>query len=515
MSIYLDPNESSGELNELKRYLNTLDHSDPIAKSLDLFLKEREMFLKSNIVVFRWYIIEDFPISYVSENVFKVLGYSQSEFLKNKMSPKDIVPHEMFDTLNKKAWKNFNDPSVSEFDMEYICVCKNGKNIWVNDRTIVERDGYGKPIAAWGFMRDIDERKKAEISLIESEKKFRELFENTNDAIFFTDKNGKIIDLNMAMADLFGYRKDEMLKLDFTQCYVCPKTRQKLRVLIDQKGFVKNYEVAFKKNNGAIIFCEMTTNKRFDAFRSTIGYQSIIRDITKKKEVEKQLLKSRKELRNLSHHLQIIREEERSSIAREIHDELGQILTSLKMRITAVKNMLGGATHHIVKRMESIVKLVDMTIGSVQKISKELRPSVLDDLGLYAAIRRELREFQNWAGIQSNIETDCDDIELSKHLSTDLFRTFQEALTNVARHSEASTVHVTIHFESGNIVMEIKDNGKGITSNEINHPKSMGLIGIRERVHFWKGIVNIEGKPGIGTLIRITIPYQEREKIHD
>jgi PAS domain S-box-containing protein len=232
-----------------------------------------------------------------------------------------------------------------------------------------------------------------------------------------------------------------------------------------------------------------------------------VQDITERQLQEEKLRESREQLRNLSAHLHAVREEERRSIAREIHDELGQALTALKMDISWLGNKY--ASHEpLVEKTKSMVKLVDSTIKTVKKISSELRPVVLDDLGLAAAIEWQANEFQKRSGIQCDVSFVPDDIVLGRAISTTVFRIFQEALTNVIRHAGATKVAVSLEERNGEVFLGVQDNGKGITEQQMTDPKSFGLIGMRERVQFFGGEIKITGTRNKGTSLAITIPVK-------
>jgi signal transduction histidine kinase len=218
--------------------------------------------------------------------------------------------------------------------------------------------------------------------------------------------------------------------------------------------------------------------------------------------------KAEEELRNLSEHLQTVREEERTGIAREIHDELGQALTVLKMDLSWVKNRLPDEGEDLLGRTESMLNLTDETIHTVKKICTELRPGLLDDLGICAAIEWQAGEFEKRTGIKCMVKFDPDDISLEPKRSTAIFRIFQEALTNVARHANASRVDASLTEMGGILELDVKDNGRGISEEEATKPKSFGLIGMRERIHFLRGNFQIKGKKGKGTTLRVSIPLQ-------
>jgi len=231
---------------------------------------------------------------------------------------------------------------------------------------------------------------------------------------------------------------------------------------------------------------------------------------TSHRRTEEELKNSHEQLRNLSIHLQSVREEERTRIAREIHDQLGQALTALKIDFSWLNNRLPKNQKSLLEKIESMSKLVDMTIQMVRRISSELRPGILDDLGLAAAIEWQAEEFQDRTGIKCEIALEPEDIILDQDCSTTIFRIFQEAITNVVRHANATEVKISLEKEAGKLMLEVKDNGKGITEEQISDPKSFGLIGIRERAHFWGGEVVISGVRDKGPTVTVSIPLIKR-----
>ena len=226
---------------------------------------------------------------------------------------------------------------------------------------------------------------------------------------------------------------------------------------------------------------------------------------------EEELRNSREQLRNLSSHLESVREEERTRLAREIHDELGQALTALKMDIAWLNNHLLSEKEPILKKTRSMDGLVDVTIRTVQRLSGELRPGLLDDLGLAAAMEWQAEEFKSRSGIPCDVMVNLQEASLSKNHVTAIFRIFQETLTNIIRHAKASRVDVRLNVQGTRLVLAVEDNGRGITEKEITNPKAFGLIGIRERALALSGECAISGRAGIGTTIVVNIPLNEEE----
>ena len=178
-------------------------------------------------------------------------------------------------------------------------------------------------------------------------------------------------------------------------------------------------------------------------------------------------------------------------MAREIHDELGQELTGLKMDLSWLVKRLSKNQKSLISKTESMLKLVDSIIQTVRRISSELRPGVLDDLGLIAAIEWQAQDFENRTGITCDFSSSVEEIDLDRDRSTAVFRIFQETLTNVSRHANATRVKISLEESADSLILRIEDNGKGIKESEVSHPKSLGLLGMRERVLVFGGKVKI------------------------
>ena len=228
-------------------------------------------------------------------------------------------------------------------------------------------------------------------------------------------------------------------------------------------------------------------------------------------ETTKRNEESGEQFQNLSAYLQAAREEERRSIAREIHDELGQALTTMKLELSLLREEVLHDATAATQRIQSLENRIDETIQSVKSIITKLRPGLLDDLGLTAAIEWQANEFQRRTGTVCEVLTDPNERNVNPEISTAMFRIFQETLTNITRHSGATRVTVNLIQANEVLELQVHDNGRGITAEEINDPKAFGLIGIRERAQYWHGAVEINGKPEFGTTIIVRFPMPPKE----
>jgi signal transduction histidine kinase len=220
-------------------------------------------------------------------------------------------------------------------------------------------------------------------------------------------------------------------------------------------------------------------------------------------------MRAEAELRDLAGRLALIREEEKASIARAVHDELGQMLTALKMDVAWLSKRLPENDAMLLEKASAMSESISVTIRSVQRISAELRPGLLDTLGLAAALEWQAQEFHARTDIDCRLDLDVDEealLDLNPDLTTALFRIAQESLTNVARHAQATAVHISLARQANRMSLIVRDNGKGIAPAQVADPKSLGLIGMRERLRPWQGELKIEGRPGEGTTVMVTVP---------
>jgi len=237
-------------------------------------------------------------------------------------------------------------------------------------------------------------------------------------------------------------------------------------------------------------------------------------ELAERQRAEAAITASREQLRSLSARVNLTREEERKRIAREVHDELGGALTALKMDVAWVgKNSASANAAALAAKAGAMSQLIDATVQTIRRIATELRPGILDDFGLVAAIEWQLQEFGNRAGLTCRLHTNLDEINVEPECATAVFRVFQETLTNVARHAEASEVNVTLAADGGWLNLEVRDNGRGIAPENAASGKSLGLMGMRERVHLLRGEIEIHGVPNGGTTVQIRVPIEDCESL--
>jgi PAS domain S-box-containing protein len=266
----------------------------------------------------------------------------------------------------------------------------------------------------------------------------------------------------------------------------------------------------FIRPDGSVVDVHVVGHPVFGESGGLLEYVGVIMDVTEQRLAEERLRRSHEELRALSERLRGVREEESTRIAREVHDEVGQALTAVNLEIAWLEKRVassgGLAKEKLSEKLKSMAGLIDGTLAAVQRIVTDLRPSVLDELGLLAAIEWYVKQFEERTGIAYRVRSELDDLRIVGEKATAVFRTLQEALTNVARHAGATRVEIGLSADAERFRMEIMDNGRGIQEDQAGDPRALGLLGMRERAHFLGGELAIRGVPGKGTAVELTMP---------
>jgi len=353
-------------------------------------------------------------------------------------------------------------------------------------------------------------RARAAEELSRSEERFFKVFQASPVAIILrTLAEGRVIDVNARYTELVGFRREELIGHTVYEMGLWADRNEGERVLdrLRHDGMLRNVEGRFRHKSGetrdVLIWGELT---EIDGETVVIG---MIIDITDRKRMENELMRSREQLRSLSARLQQIREEERIRIARELHDELGGFLTVLKLDLSSLGKEAATDSASFREKLDSMSKTMVAAIGSVRRICSDLRPSVLDHIGLTAAIEWQVEEWQTKTGVRCAMSSSIDDETVDPGRATAAFRVLQEALTNVARHAQATGVRVRLWTEERRLRLEVRDNGRGIADETVADATSLGLLGMKERVFCFGGTVDIHGSPGEGTTVDVAIPLEE------
>jgi PAS domain S-box-containing protein len=354
--------------------------------------------------------------------------------------------------------------------------------------------------------------KRAQETLRQCELRWRGVF-NSGVGIATIDMKGRFLGANRAFQRMTGYSERELTTRsvqDLTDEQDWETSRKQVTRLLKKRSGPVEVEECYRRKDGAVIrvHADLSLVRRTDGRPHYM--MEVIADINGRKEVERELEQPPNQLRALAGRLQRVREEERKRVARQIHDELGQALTSIKLDLSSLlRGTVAGGDEQMTKA-ESLLRRLDDTVGAVHRIATDLRPGVLDDLGLAAAIEWAAREFQNHPGIQCSLNLPRAELAAYPERDIAVLRIFQETLTNIARHAQATQVRVRLTEKKGTLTLEVRDNGRGISPAQISDVRSLGILGMRERAALLGGDLDIQGVPRKGTTVSVRIPRAQQ-----
>jgi len=372
---------------------------------------------------------------------------------------------------------------------------------------------------------DLSDIKRTEKHLQELLENWHSLVQNAPDTIMTLDRSGKITFVNRPV---WGYSVQALTGTRISD-YVGPLDAAKLRECIArvfESGLRTSCEIygvngaphawfsfSFGPIHQGVDHLDEDTGNQLEAHRNRNRNRNrnthstlVIREISEHKFAEQTLRTSGEQLREFAARVEAVREEERTRVAREIHDELGQALTVLKLDLSWLESKIRQTP--LRDKMKSMLVQVDETIDRVRRIASELRPSILDDLGLLPAIEWQVGEFQKRTGIRCTVQSDIESVEFGADASAALFRVVQEALTNVVRHAAASCVKIDLTSDGHDLRLSLTDDGKGTTAEQLNDMTSLGIVGMKERVSRVGGEFKIRSQLGQGTRIEISLPIK-------
>lgn len=353
---------------------------------------------------------------------------------------------------------------------------------------------------------EIEAREESERALLESEEKYRSIFEQAPVGIAHMNVDGRLGKVNQRFCDIVGYSAEELKHLtylDITHPDDLEESLALVRQVNERQVDSSSREKRYLRKDGSEVWVTATRSAILGADHAVKYYLGIIEDITQRKATEAAL-------RELTQHLQATREDERTRIAREIHDELGGALTAVKFDLSFPIRQDDVNHSGLIKRNQETIRLVDNAVVALRRIMADLRPSILDDLGLWAGLEWLATEFQARMGIQTTFKLKGEEVTIEPNRATALFRMVQESLNNVAKHAHATAVNIAATTAGHDIFIRIQDNGRGICEGEKAKAKSFGIIGMQERAQAFGGIIKINGRPGEGTIVFIKFPMREK-----
>jgi PAS domain S-box-containing protein len=396
---------------------------------------------------------------------------------------------------------------------------------------------------------DVTDRKLGERTLQDNEERLRLLVQGVQKyAIFQLDPMGHVVSWNAGAERLKGYASEEIIGKHFSVFYpredLMNDKPQSMLAMAARNGQSEDEGWRVRKD-GSRFWANVVVTALRDSKGNLLGFAKLTRDMSERRDKEEALTKAKEllelrieqrtavltrvneelrteiaereraeeqlrtsldQLRALAARLQHVREEERTSISREIHDELGQACTAIKMDLALIGRRLTKKQTQLRAKVDSAMQLVDSTIVTLRRIASELRPRTLDDLGLTAALESQAQEFESRTGIRCRVTLPQEPLTLDVDIATAIFRIFQESLTNVARHAQATRVEARLEMDDARLIFQVSDNGVGFDPAKAKAHKSLGLVGIQERALMLNGDLRIEGVPGVGTTMTLRLP---------
>ena len=449
----------------------------------------------------------DYDALWVSENVEAVTGYTPKSFLDNSsLWPSRLHPHDQ-----EKVLMEFDKlPAAGTLATEYRWQTRHGEYRWFRDEAVLIKSANGAPSEIIGLRTDVTVQRQAS----EMIRKQAEVIDQIQESVISIDLEGYVTSWNQGAVKLLGYTAKEAIGKHISLVYPAEDRaflERDVLAPVKAKG-THQLEVRRQTKSGTLRFAQLSLTLLRDDTGSPIGIVGCSMDITDRKRGEEALLNSRNQLAALAVRLESVREEERTRIALEVHDVLGQALTGLKLDMSWVRKQMAESMGSvepslILARLDSSLTLLDSSIQSVREIATTLRPGVLDQLGLEDAVEWQAREFRHRTGIACTTTITPAHIGVGAQQSTALFRILQEVLTNVVRHAHATEVDIKLEETGEYVILQVRDNGKGITAIEQSGPKAFGLLGMRLRAQQEGGTLDIQGTSGTGTTVMVQLPF--------
>ncbi len=473
--------------------------------------KYRELVQSANSIIMRR--DTDGRLTFINQYALEFFGYTEEEIIGRNVVGTIVPPT---DSLGQDLGAMIR--SIGEQPELYAAnqnenMRRNGERVWIAWTNRAIRDEQGRTVEILSVGNDITERKRAEEALRESEERFRMTFEQAPIGAALLDPDGRFLRVNAELCRITGYSPAELVSrsvLDITDPEHRSRTEGLMADLLAGRVDHGRTEERYVRSDGEAVWGRASMGMLRDAMGRPGSLMLMIEDISGTVRAVEALRRSEEQLRALAARLQEAREEERKLMARRFHDDLAHSFAALKMDLAWVTRRLESSAQEwpddVAERVRAMMNMLDEGVRFARDAATELRPGVLDDFGLAAAIEWLTDRFSSRSGIPCRLNCVRSDFGLSPEQATAIFRICQELLTNVWQHAEAGETQVTLEARDGGLLLEVSDNGKGISQDEISAPASLGILGVRERALLLGGTVEISGVPGRGTTIGVHVP---------
>lgn len=452
-----------------------------------------------------------FRHTYINPAIEKYTDLTQEDYI-GKTYEELGIPDEVVDLWNQYFREVFEtgDERILEFPLPL-----GEKEYVFSTRLSPEFDENGEVKSVLIIARDVTDKHEAEVALRESEQLLDRTFESLHSALFIVEskKEGErtILRCNSAVREIFGYSPKELVDRTTEVIHTDEESYRRWEELsrddlTDKGHFEREYRLKRRDGSHFPAHVSVTLIEEEVDVRHAV---SLIRDMTEQKQQEEELRESRERLQHLARNLQNAQEEERLRISRDIHDELGQSMTALHLDLLWMRSRIAEDRRELHEKLDSMSGVIDEAIDSLQRISTDLRPGMLDDLDFPAVIEWEGNKVEEHTDLSCSVEIIGEERDLNDELETAFYRILQEALTNVIRHAEAEHAEVTFRFGDEDLELVVQDDGIGISREALENPQAFGLNGMRERAYAWGGEVRFHGEQGEGTTVRARVPFRE------
>ena len=497
---------------ELRLRMEKLEREIAERKQAESMLRESQRVsstLISNLpgMVYRCLNDRNWTVTYISEGCVALTGYQPRDFTENRITyGRLICPDDQGSvwTMVQTALRE-----KKPFTLTYRINAADGKEKWAWEQGRGVFASNGELLFLEGFVTDITERKLAEEALRESKERFRVLYDDNPSMYFTVDVDGTVLSVNRFGREQLGYRADELVGHSIWTVFH-EEDRQKalecVRAAFQAPAQVHQWELRKTRKDGCVLWVREDVRIIQDADGKPLALV-VCEDITERKQMEEALRRSENHMALLSRRLLEVQEAERQYVARELHDEIGQCLTGLKLGLETALRLRERESRKVLLQL---VEQADSLISKSRELSLDLRPAMLDDMGLLPALLFHFERFTERFGVRMRFEHRGIEGRFHPCLETAVFRIVQETLTNVARHAQVEEAMVTIMADEDGLTVQVKDEGVGFDLDKaLASGKAVGLSGIHERAILLGGQCDIESAPGTGAQVRVRFPFSE------